>query len=126
MKTSTPRLVIIDDDPKLAGVVSTIAREAFVTGHPEVNDLIIAADAAVLDYSSIRFDFALTGRPMLFLVPDLPSYVGGVRGFLYPFEESAPGPLIEDAEEVVDRLRDLESVRSEYAEAYDRFNARFN
>ena len=30
-------------------------------GHPEINDLILAADAAVLDYSSLRFDFALTG-----------------------------------------------------------------
>jgi CDP-glycerol glycerophosphotransferase len=52
--------------------------------------------------------------------------VGGVRGFLYPFEESAPGPLIEDAEQVVDRLRDLDAVRAEFAEDYERFNARFN
>ena len=42
-----------------------------VTTYPEINDLILASDAAVLDYSSLRFDFALTGRPMLFLVPDL-------------------------------------------------------
>jgi CDP-glycerol glycerophosphotransferase len=102
------------------------ARLIDVTDYPEINDLILAADAAVLDYSSLRFDFALTGRPMLFLVPDLSSYVGGVRGFLYPFEESAPGPLIEDAEQVVDRLRDLDAVRAEFAEDYERFNARFN
>ncbi len=102
------------------------ARLIDVTDYPEINDLILASDAAVLDYSSLRFDFALTGRPMLFLVPDLADYVGGVRGFLYPFEESAPGPLIEDAEEVVQRLRDLDGVRAEFAEAYEQFNARFN
>ena len=102
------------------------ARLIDVTDYPEINDLILASDAAVLDYSSLRFDFALTGRPMLFLVPDLPSYVGGVRGFLYPFEESAPGPLIDDAEEVVDRLLDLDGVRTEFAGAYERFNERFN
>lgn len=102
------------------------ARLIDVTDYPEINDLILASDAAVLDYSSLRFDFALTGRPMLFLVPDLHTYTGGVRGFLYPFEESAPGPLIDDAEEVVDRLRDLDAVRTEFADAYERFNARFN
>ena len=77
-------------------------------------------------HSSLRFDFALTGRPMLFHVPDLADYVGGVRGFLYPFEESAPGPLIDDAEDVVARLRDLDGVREEYADAYARFHERFN
>ena len=30
-----------------------------VTGHPDINDLILASDAAVLDYSSLRFDYAL-------------------------------------------------------------------
>ncbi len=102
------------------------ARLIDVTDYPEINDLILASDAAVLDYSSLRFDFALTGRPMLFLVPDLPTYTGGVRGFLYPFEESAPGPLIDDAEEVVARLQDLDGVRAEFADAYEQFNARFN
>jgi CDP-glycerol glycerophosphotransferase len=102
------------------------ARLIDVTDYPEINDLILAADAAVLDYSSLRFDFALTGNPMLFLVPDLHQYTGGVRGFLFPFEESAPGPLIEDAEEVVERLLDLEGVRKQYAAAYATFNARFN
>ena len=44
-----------------------------VTGHPEVNDLVLASDVAVLDYSSLRFDYAQTGKPMVFLVPDLDS-----------------------------------------------------
>ncbi|MEZ5191710.1 MAG: CDP-glycerol glycerophosphotransferase family protein [Nocardioides sp.] len=67
-----------------------------VTEHPEINDLILACDAAVLDYSSLRFDLALVRRPMVFLVPDLAEYAATTRGFLYPFEESAPGPLVTD------------------------------
>ena len=105
---------------------SSTARLLDVTDYPEINDLILAADVAVLDYSSLRFDFSLTGRPMLFLVPDLPTYVGGIRGFLYPFEESAPGPLLEDAEDVVERLKDLPTVQEEVAAEYERFNKRFN
>ncbi|CAA9319417.1 MAG: COG1887: Putative glycosyl/glycerophosphate transferases involved in teichoic acid biosynthesis TagF/TagB/EpsJ/RodC [uncultured Nocardioidaceae bacterium] len=102
------------------------ARLVDVTDYPEINDLILASDAAVLDYSSLRFDFALTGRPMLFLVPDLESYTGGVRGFLHPFEESAPGPLLEDADDVVVALQDLSVVTRQYAAAYQQFNATFN
>ncbi|HET7385982.1 MAG TPA: CDP-glycerol glycerophosphotransferase family protein [Nocardioidaceae bacterium] len=102
------------------------ARLVDVTDYPEVNELILAADVAVLDYSSMRFDIALTGRPMLFLVPDLHAYTGGTRGFLYPFEDSAPGPLLDDAQEVVEALRDLRTVRERYADAYAAFNARFN
>ena len=97
-----------------------------VTHYPEINDLILASDAAVLDYSSLRFDFALTRRPMIFLVPDLATYTGGVRGFLYPFEESAPGPLVDDADEVVALLRDLDGLQERYAAAQEEFHQRFN
>jgi len=102
------------------------ARLLDVTDYPEINDLILASDAAVLDYSSLRFDFALTGKPMIFLVPDLESYTGGVRGYLYDFAASAPGPLLMSAEEVVSALRDLDGVRARYAEEYRTFNGRFN
>ncbi len=97
-----------------------------VTDHPEVNDLVLAADAAVLDYSSLRFDAALTGMPMVFLVPDLDSYAGGTRGFLYDFRETAPGPLVSSTDEVVAALRDLPGLRTRYATAYQRFNRTYN
>ena len=70
--------------------------------------------------------FALTGRPMIFLVPDLEQYSVGARGFLYPFEDTAPGPLLKDADQVVEVLRDLDALREDYATAYQRFNATYN
>ncbi len=97
-----------------------------VTGHPEINDLILAADAVVLDYSSMRFDVALTGIPMLFLVPDLERYSGDGRGFLFPFEPTAPGPLLRDRDEVLAALRDLAAVRARYAEQYAEVNRVYN
>ena len=45
-----------------------------VTAYPVVEDLILASDALVTDYSSIMFDYALTGRPMVYFVPDLLHY----------------------------------------------------
>ena len=102
------------------------ARVVDVTAYPEVNHLILAADAAVLDYSSMRFDFALTGRPMVFLVPDLERYTGGVRGFLYDFEPTAPGPHVRTTAEVVAALKDLDATAAAHRDAYEAFNRAYN
>jgi CDP-glycerol glycerophosphotransferase (TagB/SpsB family) len=101
------------------------ARVVDVTGHPEINDLVLASDLAVLDYSSLRFDYALTGKPMVFLVPDLESYSGALRGFLFPFEESAPGPFVATTAEVVEQLLDP-TLRDRYLDQIAAFNARYN
>ncbi|MFC4783174.1 CDP-glycerol glycerophosphotransferase family protein [Nocardioides sp. MAHUQ-72] len=107
--------------PRVAG-----SRVVDVTRHPEVNDLILASDAAVLDYSSLRFDYALTGNPMVFLVPDLEEYDSGSRSFLFPFAGTAPGPHVHDTDEVVAQLRDLAGLRDRYAHRVAAFNAEYN
>jgi CDP-glycerol glycerophosphotransferase len=93
-----------------------------VTDYPEVSDLYLAADAAVVDYSSLRFDFGVTGKPMVFHVPDLKRYQD-TRGWLFPFEPTAPGPRVDTTEQVVSCLLDLEGVRRRYADDYARFKA---
>lgn len=97
-----------------------------VSDHPEVNDLLLAADVSVLDYSSLRFDFALTGNPMVFLVPDLQEYAGGTRSFLFPFEDSAPGPFVDDTAGVVEQVRDVAALRREWADRIAAFNATYH
>ena len=91
-----------------------------VTDYPEVSDLYLAADAAVVDYSSLRFDFGVTGKPMVFHVPDLERYVA-TRGWLFDFEPTAPGPLVETTDEVVDQLLDLEGVIRRHEQQYATF-----
>jgi CDP-glycerol glycerophosphotransferase (TagB/SpsB family) len=102
------------------------ARVIDVTDHPEINDLILASDVAVLDYSSLRFDVAITGKPMVFLVPDLDDYAGGVRGFLFPFTESAPGPLVRESDEVVEQVRDVAALAERWSAELAAFNATYN
>jgi CDP-glycerol glycerophosphotransferase len=80
-----------------------------VTGHPDINDLILASDCAVLDYSSLRFDYALVDKPMIFLVPDLEKY-HAVRGGVIPYPPTAPGPHVTTTREVVSLIRDLEGL----------------
>jgi len=96
-----------------------------VSAYPEVNDLILAADVAVLDYSSLRFDWLITGKPVLFFVPDLEDYLQS-RTVLFDFAPTAPGPLLKTTAEVGAELLDLDAVAAEYAAARTLFNQRYN
>jgi CDP-glycerol glycerophosphotransferase len=96
-----------------------------VTDYPNVADLCLASDAAILDYSSLRFDYALTGKPMIFMVPDLEQYTETSRGSLFSYEPTAPGPHLKTTTDVVSAARDLPAVRRDYADAYAAFTAEF-
>lgn len=96
-----------------------------VTRYPEITDLILAADVAVLDYSSLRFDWVLTGKVVLFFVPDLADYLSA-RTALFEYGPTAPGPLLSTTQEVIDAVRNHTSVSRDYAQARIEFNERFN
>ena len=85
---------------------------------------MLAADVLVTDYSSMMFDFANTGRPMLFFTYDLDAYRDEIRGFYFDFLERAPGPLLATSDEVAEALRDPEALRAQYAERYAEFAGR--
>ncbi|MFZ2504222.1 MAG: CDP-glycerol glycerophosphotransferase family protein, partial [Nocardioides sp.] len=95
-----------------------------VTDYPEVSDLYLAADVGVVDYSSLRFDFGVTGKPMIYLVPDLQRYVD-TRGWLFDFEPTAPGPMVSTTTELIEELRDLERLKTRWADDYATFRAAY-
>jgi CDP-glycerol glycerophosphotransferase len=96
-----------------------------VSEHPDIRELYLAADVLVTDYSSAMFDFAVTGRPIVFFTYDLDAYRDDVRGFYFDFEAEAPGPLCRSSEEVGDALADLDAVTDAHAERYRAFRERF-
>jgi CDP-glycerol glycerophosphotransferase len=95
-----------------------------VTPHPDINDLILASDAAVLDYSSLRFDYGVIDKPMIFLVPDLEKY-DAVRGGVIPYGPTAPGPHVSSTREVVAQLRDLTRLDRSTRGARARFRRQY-
>jgi len=97
-----------------------------VTAYPDITELFSVADVLVTDYSSAMFDYAVTGRPMVFFTYDLADYRDNLRGFYFDFEAEAPGPLVASSAEVIEALRDIDSVAASYREAYQRFAARFS
>lgn len=91
----------------------------------EMNDVLMAADVLVTDYSSAIFEFALLRRPVIFFVPDLADYTES-RSFYRPFEDYAVGPVVTDAAALADsistaRVDDarLDAFLSEFCGALD-------
>jgi CDP-glycerol glycerophosphotransferase len=96
-----------------------------VTGYPDIASLLLITDILITDYSSVMFDFALTGRPMLFFTYDLERYRDALRGFCLDFEAEAPGPLLSTSAEVIEALRDPGGLSAGYREAYHAFAAKY-
>jgi CDP-glycerol glycerophosphotransferase len=96
-----------------------------VTAYPDITELYLVSDVLVTDYSSAMFDYAVTGRPMVFFTYDLAEYRDNLRGFYFDFEAEAPGPLLATSAEVIAALKDIDAVAAPYRETYQRFAARF-
>ena len=97
-----------------------------VTGFPDTSQLLLIADALITDYSSVMFDFSVTGKPMYFLVPDMEHFRGELRGFYFDLAAHAPGPVVRSQSELVAALTrdDAESYAHRYAAWRAKFNTR--
>jgi CDP-glycerol glycerophosphotransferase len=96
-----------------------------VSTYRDGNELLLAADVLITDYSSMMFDFACTGRPMLLFAYDLDEYRDEIRGFYFDLERRAPGPVLHTMEELAEALRDLDAVAAAHADRYREFAAEF-
>ncbi|MFJ6679139.1 CDP-glycerol glycerophosphotransferase family protein [Microbacterium sp. NPDC091382] len=107
------------------GADATGSRVVDVTSYPDISALLLAADALVTDYSSVMFDFTVTGKPVYFFVPDLDHYRGELRGFYFDLTAKAPGPLTSTQEELTLALTDPDTP-GRYADRYSAWVATFN
>ncbi len=96
-----------------------------VTGYPDISELFLVSDVLVTDYSSVMFDFAATGRPMLFFTYDLEQYRDDLRGFYFDFAAEAPGPLLATSDEVLAAIGNIDSAAAQYRGAYQKFTEKF-
>jgi CDP-glycerol glycerophosphotransferase len=121
-------MLLIRGHHLMAGGIPAAAAGGFaidVTGYPDIGDLLLVTDVLITDYSSVMFDFAPTGRPMLFFTYDLEQYRDQIRGFYFDFEAEAPGPLLATSDEVVAALAGIDSVAARYQQAAAAFAVRF-
>ena len=91
-----------------------------VSSYPVVEDLYLAADVLITDYSSLMFDYAVLDRPIVIYAPDWAAY-RSVRGVTFDLFAQPPGAVTTTLAELVTTL-----AAGEYAdEARAAFRERF-
>jgi CDP-glycerol glycerophosphotransferase len=86
----------------LAGLRRT-GRVIDVSSYDPVEELALAADALVTDYSSIMFDYANLNRPIVIHADDWETYAS-TRGVYFDLMAEAPGPVARSQEELTEIL----------------------
>lgn len=69
--------------------------------------LLSYCDCLLTDYSSVAYDFLLTGKPLIFFPYDLQKFIAKDRGMFYQFDEMAPGPRPTNQKELFEILADV-------------------
>lgn len=77
-----------------------------VSHYDDLNRLLLVADILITDYSSIIFEYAILGKPMIFYAYDQEVYEHELRGFYYPYEEYVPGVVVRSRKELLRCLKE--------------------
>ncbi|MGK5628942.1 bifunctional glycosyltransferase/CDP-glycerol:glycerophosphate glycerophosphotransferase [Streptomyces sp. URMC 123] len=95
-----------------------------VSDHPSVEELCLAADALVTDYSSIMFDYANLDRPIVVLADDWEIY-RATRGTYLDLPAEPPGPVARSEDELIEVFATGEWCGPRSAELRAAFRERF-
>lgn len=120
-KYQCPWVMIIRLHPRLASKAKKIIPKSpkFINGSNflDMQDLVVASDMMISDYSSCVTDFMLTRKPAFLYVPDIDKYTKS-RGLYFGLDE-LPFPAAtttEELKQVMDSFNELE-----YHEKVDKF-----
>ena len=112
-----------DRDPSLRRL-TRMGRLLDVAAHPSVEQLCLAADVLVTDYSSIMFDYAVLDRPIVIHAPDWDVY-RAMRGTYFDLMAEPPGTVAMTEDDVVAALRSGVADGAEARAARTAFRERF-
>ena len=91
---------------KVLGVqYDEFVREA--SSYPAVNDLIIAADILITDYSAIAFDYSILCRPIFCYAYDYDTYLAE-RGTYFQIDDKYPNKSCRTEEELLSRIKGID------------------
>ncbi|MGW0606330.1 CDP-glycerol glycerophosphotransferase family protein [Streptomyces sp. NPDC002640] len=93
-------------------------------GEDDITPVLLLSDVLVTDYSSVMFDYALLGRPMVFFTYDWDDYVHKGRGTYFDLSKEAPGPVVHTSEALFEVLSDLDRLDG-YRPRVERFMTRY-
>ena len=112
-----------DADPHLRELHRS-GRIRDVATYPAVEDLYLAADVLVTDYSSIMFDYAVLDRPIVIHAPDWEVY-RALRGTYFDLMAEPPGVVARTDDELIEALTSRSAWGEDAARLRAAFRARF-
>ncbi|WP_141306042.1 CDP-glycerol glycerophosphotransferase family protein [Sporolactobacillus inulinus] len=89
----------------------------------DTNELLRVVDLLVTDYSSIFFDYLVTGKPIIFYCWDKDLY-DTERG-MYIKAKELPGPTAFNVWQLVDLVKRVKEIEKTYKDSYQKMKARF-
>lgn len=77
------------------------------SNYPDVNELMIAADLLITDYSAIAFDYSILCKPIFCFAYDYETYLAE-RGTYFDIDEKYPNPSCRDEKELLTRIAEMD------------------
>ncbi|MFT4226741.1 CDP-glycerol glycerophosphotransferase family protein [Micropruina sp.] len=109
--TATDSVLLIRPHPLGVGSYGHTSRHVRLippTVLPESMPLLWGIDTLITDYSSMAFDYSVTGNPIIFLAPDLEHYAS-TRGLYLDYATVTGGRWRQDWDGVLDALENLDA-----------------
>ena len=78
-----------------------------VSSYPDVNDLMIASDLLITDYSAIAFDYSILCKPILCYAYDYDTYLAE-RGTYFDMDEKYPNKSCKIEDELLRKIASLD------------------
>ncbi len=91
-------------------------RVKYFSNDYDTYEILNACDGLITDYSSVFFDYAVTGKKVILFAYDKENYLS-TRGTYMPFE-SLPFPIVEDVESVVDEMSKSTVIPEEFLDKF--------
>ena len=95
------------------------------SNYPDIQQLFLASDMLVTDYSSSFFDFSVLQRPIVFFAYDLEKYRDQLRGFYLDYNTDLPGPITRTPQELFNAIRNMMTMDDDQRRQLREFAERF-
>ncbi|MDF2541068.1 MAG: Poly(glycerophosphate) glycerophosphotransferase family protein [Herbinix sp.] len=100
---------------KLHKKFSQLATDQIIIASPDADPypLLTLADVLVTDYSSIYFDYLLTGKPIIFFDYDYEEYLKESRELYFNYELFTPGKKVKNFNELIKALHEKDVYKEQ-------------
>lgn len=79
----------------------------FYEPQSDIYPILKYTDILITDYSSVYYDFLLLNRPIVFFDYDCEEYSSNMNGFVYDYEENAPGKKVKTQTQLEESLEKI-------------------